>query len=307
MMNKVYMGVLIILTGLLLSCKSNSSGDEGDGEPARVMTPVTITHIKSAAMSDDITLNAVSTFQKKSIIKSTANGYITKALINPGQTVHEGQLLFVLKTKEAQALGTQTMDTSLGFSGVIQIRASQNGYISQLGHGQGDYIIDGEQLCVIADLGSFAFMLEVPFEVSPYVKVGHSCDILLSDKQHITGHIASKIPAVNPTTQTQQFIVKVNPRYHLPENLVAKVSVSRSVDTHAAVLPKTALLTDESQRDYWVMKMINDSTAVKVPVREGLESDTTVQIISPKFSPTDSILISGNYGLSDTALVRVVK
>jgi hypothetical protein len=51
--------------------------------------------------------------------------------------------------------------------------------------------------------------------------------------------------------------------------------------------------------------MINDSMAVKVPVQKGLESDTSVQIISPRFSDTDKILVSGNYGLADTAFVKI--
>jgi uncharacterized NAD(P)/FAD-binding protein YdhS len=52
------------------------------------------------------------------------------------------------------------------------------------------------------------------------------------------------------------------------------------------------------------MKMINDSTAVKVPVKTGLETGEKVEIISPDFSPQDRILVSGNYGLADTAKVK---
>jgi hypothetical protein len=55
------------------------------------------------------------------------------------------------------------------------------------------------------------------------------------------------------------------------------------------------------------MKMINDSTAVKIPVKTGIEKGDTVQIISPHFLPEDKILSGGNYGLPDTALVTVNK
>jgi len=53
--------------------------------------------------------------------------------------------------------------------------------------------------------------------------------------------------------------------------------------------------------------MINDSTAVKIPVTTGIERGDTVQIISPQFLPNDKILSGGNYGLSDTAFVIVNK
>jgi hypothetical protein len=32
-----------------------------------------------------------------------------------------------------------------------------------------------------------------------------------------------------------------------------------------------------------------------------------VEIISPKFNPNDRIAVSGNYGLADTAKVKIVK
>jgi hypothetical protein len=58
--------------------------------------------------------------------------------------------------------------------------------------------------------------------------------------------------------------------------------------------------------NYWVMKLINDSTAIKVPVIQSTEADSVVEIISPIFSSTDRIIKSGNYGLPDTANVKIV-
>ena len=53
------------------------------------------------------------------------------------------------------------------------------------------------------------------------------------------------------------------------------------------------------------MKLNNDSTAVKVPVKTGIETGDKVEILSPEFSLQDKILLNGNYGLADTALVTV--
>lgn len=299
----------IVFAAILLfcfsSCKNNPSAGEDGDQTGEVITPVTVAHITVGPVADNIFLNAVSVFRKKSIIRSNVNGYIEREMVSPGQSVRQGEQLFVLKTKEANALGNITIDSSLQFKGSVPVKANQNGYISQLDHQQGDYVMDGEQLCIIADQGSFAFILEVPFELSPYVKTGRTCDIILSDGQHITGNIASKLPSVDPVSQTQQYIVRISPQLLLPENLIAKIKITRAVIPYAIQLPKTALLTNVDQTQWWVMKMINDSTAVKVPVEKGIQSDSTVQIISPEFSPSDRVLTSGNYGLPDTALVRV--
>ena len=55
------------------------------------------------------------------------------------------------------------------------------------------------------------------------------------------------------------------------------------------------------------MKMIDSVTAVKVPVIRGMETTDRVEILRPQFTPQDKILLTGNYGLADTAKVRIVK
>jgi hypothetical protein len=46
--------------------------------------------------------------------------------------------------------------------------------------------------------------------------------------------------------------------------------------------------------------------AIKVPISKGAETSDSVEIKSPIFSKDDKILISGNYGIPDTALVKVL-
>ena len=53
--------------------------------------------------------------------------------------------------------------------------------------------------------------------------------------------------------------------------------------------------------------MIDSVTAVKVNVIKGMESGDKVEIVRPRFNPNDKILLTGNYGLADTAKVKIVK
>jgi hypothetical protein len=55
------------------------------------------------------------------------------------------------------------------------------------------------------------------------------------------------------------------------------------------------------------MKMTDSITAVKVPVKKGIETKDRIEILSPVFSDQDKILLTGNYGLGDTAKVRIVQ
>ena len=55
------------------------------------------------------------------------------------------------------------------------------------------------------------------------------------------------------------------------------------------------------------MKLKDDTTAVKVADKKGLEAGDKVEILSPSFAPADRIVVTGNYGLADTAKVKIVK
>jgi hypothetical protein len=55
------------------------------------------------------------------------------------------------------------------------------------------------------------------------------------------------------------------------------------------------------------MKLLNDSTAIKIIVSKGFENNEEVEIINPVFLPSDRIVLTGNYGLPDTARVTIIK
>ena len=294
-----------IVALVIYGCNSSSTGSAND--TAEVRTPVTVTSVSMMSLNEYIELNATSTFLQLNFVKSNLNGYIQKSNIRFGDKVHRGEALFVLKTKEASAIGNAVnkLDSTFNFSGVNVVRADVSGYVMQLNHQAGDYVQDGEQLAVISDSKSFVFVMNVPYEDKPYVSLGKKVQIILPDNEVLDGLISSSMPLVDSVTQTQSYSIKVSSSHTIPQNLIARVKILKSSINDAGTLPKSSVLSDETQTKYWVMKMIDDSTAVKIPVITGIEKGDTVQIVSPHFSPDDKILSGGNYGLSDTALVTV--
>jgi multidrug efflux pump subunit AcrA (membrane-fusion protein) len=293
----------------LLCCGCHSSSSDSAEETPEVRTPVTVTSVLKTSLNEYIELNATSTYLQQNFVKSTLNGYIEKSNIKFGDKVHRNEVLFILKTKEARAIGNAVnqLDSSFRFSGVNVVRADVSGYVMVLNQQQGDYVQDGEQLAVISDAKSFVFVMNVPYEDKPYVSIGEKVQVILPDARSLDGIISSSMPLLDSATQTQSYSIRVNPDQSIPQGLIAKVKILKSSINDAETLPKSSVLSDETQTNYWVMKMINDSTAVKVPVKTGIEKGDTLQILSPHFSPDDKILSRGNYGLSDTALVTVNK
>lgn len=309
-MKKINLIFGFFLLTLLISCKSKQKeSDEEEVAAEDVRTPVTVTSIETSQLNDYVELNATSSYQQSNFIKASANGYLKAVNVKLGQMVHTGQLAFTLQTKEAHALGNtiNKLDPSFNFSGIINIKSSADGYIQTLDHQVGDYVQDGEQLAVVADSKSFGFILNLPYELRPYVNTGKTLQVDLPDGSHLNGVVSNIMPNVDSVSQTQSVLIKVSSAKTIPQNLIAKVRIVKTQKTNAASLPKKAVLTDESQTNFWVMKMIDSITAVKVPVVKGLETPDRVEIVRPQFSPNDKILLTGNYGLPDTAKVKIMK
>lgn len=297
--------VLLIFIGTAACKRNTANSDEASMIDAK--TPVTITNINIEPIAETIDLRATSIFQKKVAIKANANGYIDNENINIGDEVSMNQLLFTIKTKEANAIANTpiTQDTSLHFSGVIKIKAQKSGIITTLNHLKGDYVQDGDQLGIISERSSLLFIMEVPFELHSYIKVNHECEIILPDNQSIKGEIVGALPLVDAVSQTQSFVVNPLTDLKLPENLNVKIRIIKNIKQKATVLPKSAILANETQTDFWVMKLVNDSIAVKVSVKKGIETHDKVEITEPAFGAGERIVFKGNYGLADTAKIII--
>jgi multidrug efflux pump subunit AcrA (membrane-fusion protein) len=295
---------------VLIGCHTNTPVPQ-EAPPTVPGTPVTVTAVDISSLREVAELNATAAFLQKSVVKANTNGYLREGNIRLGQFVRAGQLLYTLQNKEANALGNlvEKVDTSFHLQTLIDIRANQTGFITQLDRQPGDYVQDGEQLAIISDAKSFAFVLDLPFEMRRYLSFNRTVELVLPDSTRMWATVESAMPTVDPVSQTQRFVLKVptaDGGRSIPENLIVRVLWIKSIKTKAISLPKAAVLTDEMQRDWWIMKLTDDSTAVRVPIQKGIESGDRVEIVSPVLSSTARILLSGNFGLPDTARVVII-
>jgi hypothetical protein len=250
----------------------------------------------------------VSAFMIKNIIRSATTGTIEDISVIPGDFINKNQLLFTVKTREAMAVqNTQSGDSSLNFKGIIKIFSPKEGIIGSISHQNGDFVQEGDELAVIAEQSSLVFILEVPFEFKGLIEKRSTCSLKLPDNSVITGVIKGKLSEMNVQAQTISFLVKPVTTSRLPENLIATASIIRNSKENAAVLLKPAVLGNEALTEFWVMKLVNDSIAVKVIVKKGMETNTEVEITDPVFNPSDRVILTGNYGLPDTASIIIMK
>ena len=290
---------------LFISCNHTPQKAE---EPTEVRTPVTIVPVVYKSVTSSVPLPAVATFMNKSIIRATTTGTIEKILINPGDFIAADQLLFTIRTREAMALDKKALeDSSFSFKGLINITAHKEGVINSISYQKGDFVQEGDEMAVVSEQNSLVFIMDVPFELDRYIEKNMNCMIILPDNRQINGTIARKLPEMDIQSQTIRYVVKPQSTDRLPGNLIASINLVKSTNEKAMILPKKAVLGNEAQSEFWVMKLVNDSTAIKIIVSKGFENNEEVEIINPGFLPSDRIVLTGNYGLADTARVTIIK
>src|ERR1700712_5648234 len=280
---KIYLFLALCVYTLSVGCHIV---DKAAPEEATVaVTPVTVDSVKSGPISDSLELNASSTYLQNSYVKSIAAGYIMSVQVKPGDFVNNGKTLFTLETKESAAIGEtiSSLDSSFKFSGLITVQAKGHGYITQLNHQPGDYVQDGEQLAVISDQNSFVFILNMPYEYRNIVLANKTVFLTLPDGTRLTGTIGTVFPNVDSLTQTQGVTIRVNASHPIPQNLIAKVHILRNAKKQTQTVVRAAVLSNDAQTSFWVMKLIDSNTAVKVPVEKGMEFPDRIEIIDPVF------------------------
>lgn len=305
-MKKLFIFFYILFLGFN-ACKPKSDAVTETTEKLP-RTPVEIVSVSNGSINDELILFGTTIYLKRNLVSSPIPAFVTVVNVKLGDKVNRGDILYVLQSKESGALGNDVakIDSSLSNFGIVKIRASASGIISTLDRQQvGEYVLEGTQLCTIAESNDLVFQVNVPFEFTKLTKIGSQCTLTLPDNSVHNATFIRALTTMNVTAQTQTILAKCTENLFLPENMIAKVGISKNTHNNKQTLPKSAVLSDEMMKDFWVMKLMNDSTAVKISVTVGNKNAQKIEVLSPQFNGHDRIISVGNYGLSDTAQVKI--
>jgi len=300
--------IIVLSLSVFVSCKSKPTEIAPDtGDPK---VTVKTTSVLNGNIDDLIRLNGKTVFLKKNAVISSIPGYLKKVYVQYGDVVHKNNLLFEIQTRENKALENSGLDPALSSSksGIIRILAPSDGIISELNiNSSGMYVAEGSQLCTILENNDMVVQVNVPYEDNQWIKINKVCKIVLPDSSLLDGNVYKIMPMINEISQTQNVLIKVRNKRPIPENLNVIVQFIKLSHSKALLIPKEALLTNEVQQEFWVMKILHDSIAIKVPVKKGFENNRMVEVLSPDLSISDPVIIEGAYGLPDSTIVKVVK
>jgi multidrug efflux pump subunit AcrA (membrane-fusion protein) len=293
-------------TVLLQACKQQET--EAEKAPQTVKTKVTIVQPVQQLLTDYLQLNANTVFQKKVVVRASTTGYIISMPWKAGDRIASGAVFCTIKTKEQDALkNIDQREPSLNqFQQPIKITTNAKGFITAVNYIQGDFINEGDILATITEPSSLVLSVNVPYEYNRYVYNGRTCEVQLPDGKKINASITLSIPVIDAASQTQQFFIHLPASQQLPENMNLIVRIPLKQKQNAICLPLEAIQTNETQDEFWVMKLVNDSLAVHVPVTVGSQNDSLKEVVSG-IALNDKIIVQGGYRLADSSLVSIEK
>jgi len=291
---------LCILSFLFNSCAKKETKEAEQIPVVSVKTsPVT-----SGEIENSLSFNGKTIYLRKNLVVSPISGYVSKMSVKFGDAVKKGELLFEIQTKENKALES----SNAGNMGIIKVVSPSNGVISTLNiTASGAYIVEGGALCTVSESNYVMIQLNLPFEFNSLVKTGTRCMLVLDENTKFEGIVYQILPTVDEANQTQQILIKPVTNKKLPENLNLAVEILKAKHNSSCLIPRDAVMTNETQSKFWVMKVVNNKLAVKVPFTKGIENDNMVEALSSGLTDADRVITEGAYGLNDSTVIKVVK
>lgn len=298
--------IILFISACLLQSLYSCKGRTQETQDKMPVVTVKVSPLTKGDIGNEVSFNGTSVYLMRNAVVSPIAGYITKVDVRYGDEVRKGRPLFEIQTKERKALqGGNEQNADFG---TVIVNAPAEGFIDDLTVSEpGIYVAEGSQLCSVLNNRDLMIKVNVPFEYHSYVRAGEKCRIYLSDNSVIDGTVSRILPLVDEASQTQTALIKPETGRSLPEklNMIVKFTGEKHLQTY--LVSKSSLMTDETQSQFWVMRVESGNRAIKVPVDRGIENDSIVEISSPALNVADRIITDGAYGLPDSSVIETAK
>lgn len=300
-------GRIIKLLFILLLTGFYSCRDVAEKSFAVVPINVKVATVIQKDIKEYITFNGVLQYQKKENIRTNVTGYISALPLEIGSRIRAGQIFATVRTKEQEALQEiAKLDSSLArFSEPIHILSNASGILTELKVVVNDYVAEGDILGTISQPQSLVVRVNVPYEYEDALRLGSKCEIILQNKKTLEAAVSGILPVIDPVAQSQNYLIALPGHEELPENLNVQIRTVLRSSEDALCVPQNALQSNELLTDFWVMKVVDDTLAVKLKVQPKIQNDTLVEVVSGEIQQNDVVVTEGSYQMHDSTIVNI--
>jgi multidrug efflux pump subunit AcrA (membrane-fusion protein) len=314
---------------LALAGCSRPAEDSSDAPAANLRVPVSVRGLVRGSIEADVIAVGNTEALRREKVLSPVAGRVVSLKVLEGSFVHAGDVMVVLRTREAQATlegadallraaatqreraeAERARSLADSVQGQVLIRASFDGVVAARAAAEGELVGEQTELLTLIDPATIVFMADVPASNIAGIRPGLAARILLA--RSAAGGIDATVDAVSPEADAQSQSVKVRLRFRalspderrlLKSNLAGTARIITELRRNVLLVGRSALLHDDETDGYSVVIMTDDSLARIVPVTLGARTDSLVEIRSPALREGQKVITQGQYALAESTRV----
>jgi len=227
-------------------------------------------------------------------LRSTARLVEDGAL--PGENLDDARARF----ERARAQLAKAEESALDYF----VAAPWNGVVSRLMVKEGDYVAPRSPLLEMYDPATLVIRAAVPERNASEIRAGMRVDVVLDARPStpVVSRISRLYPYLDDRLRTRTIEVDAPRSVGLLPGMFARMTLKLETIENAIVVPIDALVSTPAGGA--VVFVIDSSTAVRRPVKIGIEEAGSVQILSGVESG-EKVVVAGNDKLKDGSAVRV--
>jgi multidrug efflux pump subunit AcrA (membrane-fusion protein) len=312
------------------ACRQQQSDDEENRSAVRAVVSVQTGRVVEAPATDRIAAFGHTDALKKEKLYAPLAGRIVSLRAFEGTATRKGDTIAVIETKESEsalrgaesilqsaktpaqrAEGERMLELARTSRNSIAVKAKFDGYVSTRTVSEGELVAENAELMTIVDLATVDFIAEVGLRDLPSIAAGQQASVTFPAMPGFSW--AAAVVAINPQSDPQSQTVHVRIEFikhmepHLRAMLRTAMNGSAFIVTgtraHALFAPKAALLRDDVTSTYAVVTVTKDSLALRIPVRIGTTTDSTVEVSGEGIAPGVVVITTGQYALADSTRV----
>jgi membrane fusion protein (multidrug efflux system) len=185
-----------------------------------------------------------------------------------------------------------------------EVRAPITGTVTERLVNLGDHVTINQALFGIVDFDSIVARIYVPEKNLPALRTGQLARLRseAAGGLEFSGSVERISPVVDPGTGTVKVTVATPRQTGLRPGMYVEVQLVTAVHENAVRLPKRALVYDSDQ--IFCFRLSEERRVERIEVRPQLQDSEFVEP-GPELSAGDQVVVAGQAGLKDNALVRL--